>query len=193
MATENTQQEPLPGNVIVLFGEKRHLYPLKGRESRLKFPKLLTMLSYVIQASTSMNIDLGSFAKRIERAFGPDKPQAERLTPEETQALIQDITALMSALGNFLSGPKWEEFDRELLPFLLQEPPDSERLESEGGPVEVYVALFRALRYYIADGFSNPQLNAIGKLLAEGERRKNSSKAAQQEGTTPEGDASPTS
>jgi hypothetical protein len=175
MATEDKVREgPLPGNVIVLFGEERHLYALKGREPRLKFPKLLNMLSYLITVATSMNIDLTGFADRIGRAFAPDTPEDKKLSPEETQKLIGDITAIMSALGNFLSGPKWEEFDRELLPFLLQEPPDSQRLDKEGDPIEVYVALFRALRYYIADGFSSSQMTALKKLFAEGERRKNS-------------------
>jgi DNA-binding FadR family transcriptional regulator len=54
---------------------------------------------------------------------------------------------------------KWEEFDRDLLPFLLQV--ESAELEDEGDVVEVYMALYRAVRWYATKSITPEQRAAF--------------------------------
>jgi len=58
--------------------------------------------------------------------------------------LIKTVSAMLMALGRTVTGEQWDRFERRVLPVLLQEPPDSDRLENEGDPVEIYWASTKA-------------------------------------------------
>ncbi len=151
-------QELLP-NVIVVFGEQRVLKPLVGRKSRMMFPSLIGLLGKILSACIAADIDLaGIFSGKAGQAPGDNK---------------EDIIVLMLTLSQQLAGPVWEQFEVQILPFLLQEP-NPERLEDEGDPFEIYWSAYRAMQFYVKTSLQKPQIKALGKLWSEATRRKNS-------------------
>lgn len=143
--------ELLP-NQVMLFGQAHTLKPLVGRKARLVFPKVLDLIGAALAALTSSGISM------------------ERLTAG--QVTLQDIAVVVMTLGKFLTSEQWERFETDLLPFLLQVEPAV--LESQGDIVEVYYAAYQAARYHVQVSMDKPQVNALRKLFAEGQRRKNS-------------------
>ena len=124
--------QPLADNEIILFGQTHALTPLKGRRAREMMPRVVAFAAGAIQALILGDWDILGLAERLSK---PDN-LLNMLTE-----LSQIVQYLMIALQS-----KWEEFDRDLLPFLLQVEPEA--LEDEGDVVEVYLALYRAIRWY---------------------------------------------
>ncbi len=125
--------QPLADNEIILFGQVRALTPLKGRKAREMMPRVIAFAANAVTALVMGDWDIMGLADRLAR-------------PENALSAVADLGQLVQFLMVTLQG-KWEEFDRDLLPFLLQV--DPAELEDEGEMVEVYLALYRAIRWYL--------------------------------------------
>lgn len=139
----------LQDNEIILFGQVHALDPLKGREARLMMPRVLAFGTQVFQSLILGEFDVLGLYERIS-------------TVEKAMDVLSDILAVVQHLIITLQG-KWEEFDRDLLPFLLQVPPEA--LEDEGEPAEVYLALVRAVRWYAAKSITPEQKEAFKTVM----------------------------
>lgn len=147
-----TKTKEMAPDTIILFGEEKRLKPLAGRQSRIMVPRVIQFLSRVLgMLLESEQFDIwGLFSSFQEKAAERDK----------------EVFATVAHMLHFLSvamGAAWEEFDRELLPFLLQA--DPKRLETEGDPFEVYYALYRAIRFYVTVGMSDFQRQSVARAL----------------------------
>lgn len=152
------QPEPLADNAIILFGEIKRLDRPKGRRARLMMPRLINFLARAINILTRTAVGQELFAGQLLQDGG-------------ASANIPAIAEVIVVLTNYM-GEEWDQFDREILPTILQcNEKETARLEGEGDIFEIYTALYRAIRYYMLFGFSEGQREALGKLFAEAERR----------------------
>lgn len=135
----------LADNEIILFGQVHELHPLKGRKAREMMPRVVAFAASAIQSLILGDWDILDIAERINH-------------PENALAMVGDISQIVRFLMITLQG-KWEEFDRDLLPFLLQV--ESAELEDEGDVVEVYMALYRAVRWYATKSITPEQRAAF--------------------------------
>ncbi|NLS77344.1 MAG: hypothetical protein GXY76_08815 [Chloroflexi bacterium] len=147
--------EQLADNEIILFGQVHALRPLKGRKAREMMPRVVAFSANAITALVLGDWDIMGLADRLAR-------------PENALSAVADLGQLVQFLMVTLQG-KWEEFDRDLLPFLLQVEPAA--LEEEGDVVEVYLALYRAVRWYATKSITSEQRAAF--LAAMDNMRKN--------------------
>jgi len=162
MAKEAEKKELLP-NQIEVFGEVRTLQPLRGRRGRMVIPMMLDMVGALLTAAQAVGLDLKALMDWQAQGGAGFDP-----------VLIKTVSAMLMALGRTVTGEQWDRFERRVLPVLLQEPPDSDRLENEGDPVEIYWAAARAIVYQGKLLSQKEQLTALKQLMAEADRRKNS-------------------
>ena len=141
--------ESLASNEVRLFGKVHRLEKLKGRAARLMIPRCLEFATRAISLLVQGEVDVLGIITALQ-------------SPTRTK---DDFSNAMSLI-HFLSltmRDKWEEFDRELLPFLLQV--DGALLETEGDPFEVYFALFRAIQFYARESLTAEQKTAFAQVV----------------------------
>lgn len=140
----------LPDDTIIIFGEEHKLKPFMGRRARLLAPKVIKLAGGLLDMSIRAGVNLASL-------FSPN------VSPDEwLQDNAPNITRLIIFITSF-----WEERAdeiEEILPDLLQVEP--ERLEEGGDPIEVYWAMFRAIRYFYVENLSEEVKAALARLSA---------------------------
>lgn len=140
----------LPNDTIILFGKQHKLKPYMGKRARLLAPKVIKLVSGLLDMSVRAGVNLTAL-------FDPNT-NAEDWLKENGP----NITRLIVFITTY-----WEEKATEIedmLPFLLQVEP--EELEDQGEPSEVYWAMFRALRYFYTENLSEDVKAALARLGA---------------------------
>jgi len=147
--SENEEVQKLESNEIVLFGKTKQLQPYKGKRARLVLPKVVTLASGLMEVSNKAGFNLADFLS--------NKTTAEQWLAENKDSVFRLIVFISTYWQD-----RADDIER-LLPFLLQV--DAKELENDGDPIEVYWAMFKALKYMFVENITPEAKIAIDRIF----------------------------
>jgi len=137
---------------VEVGGRRWEIIPLRGLKSIKLMPKVISIGSELLWAANNAGF-----------------PLAELFTEEQDlTASFGDVIKAVKFVSDTL-GTRFDEIRIEIIPFLLQQ--ETQWLQDNGTPREIFLSLWKAIKFHAETSFGEEVVEALKKSLAaeEGE------------------------